>query len=329
MMKTTAISHPDIALIKYWGKKPGFEELRLPANGSIAMVLSGLQTITTVEFSDKYSIDTIVIDHNEISGRQKVRVIEHLDRIRSKAKITLNARVQSENNFPMSAGISSSASGFSALTVATVEAAGLRMSQKELSILARKASGSACRPIMDGFVEWLDGDSDETSYAESFLPPEHWNIRDVVAIISYKEKSVPTSDGMAIADTTPFFIERLKKMPDKICLVKKLLQERNFQEFGELIESEALEMHAIALTSQPPLIYWLPETIQLMHEVQQWRKDGLEAYFTINTGQNVHILCEEKNVQEVQKHLSSLSIVKQVIVNKPSQGAHVVNEHLF
>lgn len=328
-MKATAVSHPDVALIKYWGKKPGFEELRLPANGSISMVLSDLQTITTVEFSEKYSNDTVMIGQKDIQGVQKERVSEQLDRIRLQARITLKARVQSENNFPMSAGISSSASGLSALTVAAAEAAGLRMSKKELSILARKASGSACRPIMDGFVEWFDGDTDETSYAESFLPPEHWNIRDVVAIISHKEKSVPTSDGMAAAETSPFFIERLKKMPDKIKIAKKLIQERNFQEFGELIESEALEMHAIALTSQPPLIYWLPETVLLMHEVQQWRKNGLEAYFTINTGQNVHIICEEKNVQEVQNRLGSLAIVKKMIVNQPSEGTHVIDEHLF
>ncbi len=328
-MKATAVSHPDVALIKYWGKKPGFEELRLPANGSISMVLSDLQTITTVEFSEKYSNDTVMIGQKDIQGVQKERVSEQLDRIRLQARITLKARVQSENNFPMSAGISSSASGLSALTVAAAEAAGLRMSKKELSILARKASGSACRPIMDGFVEWFDGDTDETSYAESFLPPEHWNIRDVVAVISHKEKSVPTSDGMAAAETSPFFIERLKKMPDKIKIAKKLIQERNFQEFGELIESEALEMHAIALTSQPPLIYWLPETVLLMHEVQQWRKNGLEAYFTINTGQNVHIICEEKNVQEVQNRLGSLAIVKKMIVNQPSEGTHVIDEHLF
>lgn len=328
-MKATALSHPDVALIKYWGKKSGFEGLRLPANGSISMVLSDLQTVTTVEFSEKYSEDTVAIGQKKISGVQLNRVIEHLDRIRSRAGMALKARVQSDNNFPMSAGISSSASGFSALTVAAVEAAGITMSKKELSILSRKASGSSCRPIMDGFVEWFDGNSDESSFAESFLPPDHWNIYDVVAIISHKEKTVPTSDGMATAETSPFYTERLRKIPDKIKCAKKLIQERNFQEFGELIEKEALEMHAIALTSEPPLIYWLPETVEIMHLVQRLRTEGLPCYFTINTGQNVHILTEANHEEELVSKLKQHSLIKEIFVNRPSAGAHLIEKHLF
>jgi diphosphomevalonate decarboxylase len=328
-MKATAISHPDIAFIKYWGKKIGAEDIRLPANGSISMVLSELYTKTTVEFSEKYSEDVIKISNQVIEGAKKKRVTEHLDRIRAMASIQYKARVQSEFNFPMSAGISSSASGFSALTVAAVQAAGITMSKKELSKLARKASGSACRPIMDGFVEWLDGDTDETSYAQSIFPPDHWNLYDVVAIISKKEKTVPTTNGMASAETSPFFSNRLKRMPDKITLAKKLIQEKNFQEFGELIEAEALEMHAIALTSKPPLLYWIPETVKIMELVQNLRAEGIMCYFTINTGQNVHILVESNHLDELTKRLKQCSEVQEIFINKPSEGAHLIQEHLF
>src|SRR3989338_3508081 len=120
--------------------------------------------------------DEIKIGDVPVEGNRKERVVKHLSRIREKAGLQFKARVQSEFNFPMSSGISSSASGLSALTLAGCVAAGLNLSQKELSILARQASGSACRPMADGFVEWYDGDSNETSYAETIFPPDFWDI---------------------------------------------------------------------------------------------------------------------------------------------------------
>lgn len=320
MSKATAIAPSNIAFTKYWGRKN--EVLRLPENGSISMTLSDLLTTTTVEFSKDFEKDTITIDDAE-------RVIKHLDRVRTLAGIDLRAKVVSENNFPSGTGLSSSASGFAALTLAASKAAGLDLSEKELSILARQGSGSACRSIPGGFVEWLDGDTSETSYAVQIFPPNHWDIADVVTVVSEGKKEVSTSIGQQAAKSSPFMPVRLAHMREKNERVKQLIAERNFQEFGELIEAEALELHSIMITQRPALIYWTPGTLRIMKLTAHWRAEGLSVYFTINTGQDIHLICEANNIDKVKAKLKQLEEVKDIIVNTPGEGARLTSKHLF
>lgn len=321
-MKKTAIAPSNIAFIKYWGKKD--EKLRLPENGSISINLSNLNTTTTVEFSSQFKNDQVIID-NKTDLNEKTRVIKHLDRIRQLAGINLKAKVVSQNNFPTGTGLSSSASGFAALTLAATAAAGLKLSQKELSILARQGSGSACRSIPDGFVEWLDGDTSETSYAVSLYPPSHWEIADVVVVVSADKKEVSSTEGQKLAQTSPFFPTRLARIKEKIKRMKKLLKEKKFPEFGELIESEALELHAIMLTSTPSLVYWLPGTVSIMRLVKKLRNEGLAVYFTINTGQDIHLMVEKKNITPLMTKLKGRSEIKKIIINFPAVGAGLLN----
>lgn len=325
-MKATAIAPSNIAFIKYWGLKD--ELLRLPTNGSISMNLSNLLTTTTVEFSQNIKKDEIIIN-NEISEKETKRVITHLDRIRLLAKIPLFAKVVSVNNFPTGTGLSSSASGFAALTTAATAAAGLQLSEKELSILARIGSGSACRSIPDGFVEWHQGRTSESSYAVSLYPSDYWDIVDIVAVVNVGPKDIPTSQGQKFAHSSPFFQKRLEFINKKISTIKKYLEEKNFASFGELIESEALELHAIMLTSKPSLIYWLPGTISVMKQVQKWRKEGIQAYFTVNTGQDVHIICQKKDAEKVAILIQKIPEVKKIITNSPSKGTRLSPDHLF
>ncbi len=325
-MKATAIAPSNIAFIKYWGKID--ENLRIPTNGSISMNLSNLLTTTTVEFSKDFEKDSVIIDGNTIKNETN-RVITHLDRIRKMAQINMKARVLSKNNFPSSTGLSSSASGFAALTVAASKAGGLNLKEKELSILARIASGSACRSIPSGFVEWSPGTTNDTSYAVSIFPPDWWNIVDIVAVISNNKKEYSTSDGQKLASSSPFFDLRLQNIGKKLREIKEFIKQKNFIKFGEMVEKEALEMHAVMLTSNPSLIYWQPETLRLMKLIQAWKEEGLSVYFTINTGQDIHLICEEKNIKEVKKRLSDLQFVRKIIINKPDQGARIIGDHLF
>src|SRR3990167_6191916 len=317
-MKTTAIAPSNIAFIKYWGKKD--EELSLPANGSISVNLSNLTTTTTVEFNKNLKVDDITINGKK-DGKKTDRAIKHLDRIRASARISTKAKVVSRNNFPTAGGLASSASGFAALTVAGTKAAGLSLHKKELSILARQGSGSACRSIPDGFVEWLDGDTNETSYAVSLYPPDYWDIVDVVAVVSKDKKEISTTEGQKLAKSSPFFPARLSKIKDKIKLMKKHIQEKNFTLFGELVEQEALELHAIMLTSIPSLVYWLPGTLKVMHAVKRWRQEGLQVYFTVNTGQDIHLICQKKDAEKVVNKAKEIPDVTQTIINYPSNGA--------
>ena len=319
-MKATAIAPSNIAFIKYWGKKD--EDLNIPENGSISMNLSNLITTTTVEFDPEYKKDLITIN-NKSDEQKENRIIKHLDLIRKKANINLKAKVVSINNFPDGTGLSSSASGFAALTVAASKAIGLNLSEKELSMLARQGSGSACRSIPDGFVEW------DSTYAESLYPPDYWKIIDVVAVISKDKKNISSTDGQKLAQTSPFFETRLNNINEKIKRFKKALATKKFTEFGLIVEQEALELHAIMLTSTPSLVYWQPETIKLMKLVKLWRTEGLEVYFTVNTGQDIHLIVEEKNSQDLVNKLKKIKEVKKIIINTPSVGARLTEKHLF
>jgi len=325
-MKATAVAPSNIAFIKYWGKKD--EVLRLPENGSISMNLSAMTTTTTVEFHPSLKEDLIVINDTKEENEGN-RAIKHLDRIRERAKITDKANVVTITNFPRGTGLSSSASGFAALTVAASKAVGLTLSEKELSILARQGSGSACRSIPNGITEWLDGETSDTSYAVSLYPPEYWDLCDVVAVVSVGRKEVATSAGMKLAQKSPFFETRRLHIKEKIILCKKFLAEKNFQAFGELIEAEALELHAIMLTSTSSLIYWTPGTLRIMKLCKVWRNEGIPVYFTINTGQDIHLICEKPFVDAIKKRLADVEEVKNIIVNTSAPGAHPTNEHLF
>jgi len=333
-MKATAVAPSNIAFIKYWGKKD--EVLRLPENGSLSMNLSNLLTTTTVEFDKKYRQDEVFLKGSTLykvepsqEGNDPKRVIEHLNLIRKMVKTNLKAKVVSQTNFPSGTGLSSSASGFAALTLAASKAAGLNLSEKDLSILARQGSGSACRSIPDGFVEWLDGSTSKTSYAISLFPPDYWKIADVVAIVSTDKKDVSSTAGQKLVSSSPFFQTRLQNIKIKLERAKQLLTEKNFPLFGELLEAEALELHAIMLTSRPSLIYWTPGTLKIMKLVKKWRGEGLPVYFTINTGQDIHLICEQKNIDKIQEKLKEIDEIKNIIINYPSVGARLSDNHLF
>lgn len=330
-MKATAVAPSNIAFIKYWGRKD--EVLRLPENASISMNLSNLLTTTTVEFQPSSHLEGGNTDEIIINGdKQDIgidRVVKHLDKIRKIAKINYKAKVETRNNFPTGTGLSSSASGFAALTVAGAKAAGLNLSEKKLSILARQGSGSACRSIPDGFVEWLDGDTSETSYGVSLYPETYWDIVDVVAVVSRNKKEVSTTEGQKLAESSPFFKVRKEKIKEKIKLIKKYLKEKDFKNFGELIEGEALELHSIMLTSTPSLIYLLPGSLRIMHLVKKWRQERLQVYFTVNTGQDVHLICQKKDVGKIVEKVEEISDIQKTIINYPSKGAHLINNHLI
>lgn len=326
-MKATAIAPSNIAFTKYWGRKD--EALRLPENGSISMCLSNLLTTTTVEFSANDSQDEIIINGGGVEEGEAARIIKHLDRIRKMANIDLKAKVVSGNNFPSGTGLSSSASGFAALTLAASKSAGLNLPEKELSILARQGSGSACRSIPSGFVEWLNGDTSETSYAKQIFPPNFWELADVVAVVSTGKKEVSTSVGQQSAQSSPFIKTRLAHMKQKNRLIKKLIKEKNYQKFGEEVEAEALELHTIMLTQRPALIYWTAGTLKIMKLISHWRTEGIPVYFTINTGQDIHLICEQKNVNKVKAKLKKIEEVKNIIVNTPGEGTKLTDKHLF
>jgi diphosphomevalonate decarboxylase len=321
VMKATAKAPANIAFIKYWGKKN--EKLRIPANSSISMNLSDAFSTTSVEFSSELKEDVFKIDGVAVGGERE-RVVKHLDLIRKMAGVANYAEVVSKNNFPKASGIASSASGFAALTLAASLAANLELSEKELCILARLGSGSACRSIPAGFVEWKGGNKSEDSFAYSLYPPEYWDIYDVIAIVGQTSKKVSSTEGHTLAGSSPFYRARILGMSQKVKEIKLALKNRDFTKFGEILEAEAINMHAVMMTSNPALFYWTPKTLEIVLKVSDWRSGGIEAYFTIDAGPNVHIICEGKSLDALKKKLAADHSIQKILINKPSVGARKI-----
>lgn len=319
----TALAHPNIAIVKYWGNRDA--ALRLPANSSLSMNLAGLETRTTVTFDDGLRDDEVVIGGAAQAGTTRERVVRHLDHIRRLAGIETRARVDSENNFPSGAGLASSASAFAALTLAGCAAAGLSLSERELSALARLGSGSASRSIPGGFVEWRAADRHADSYAFSIAPPHHWALVDLVAIVSRAHKPTGSTDGHALADTSPLQPARVASAEARLDVCRKAILERDFGALAEVMEQDALAMHAVMMTSRPPLLYWLPPTLAVMQAVRQWRDDGLPIAFTIDAGPNVHCLCPRDAADEAARRLRTLAGVMEVLRAEPGAAARIAD----
>ena len=327
-LKSTARANSNIALIKYWGKKD--HKLFIPMNSNISFTLEGVYTTTTVEFSESYKEDSVTINGSEIEGEKKEKVVNHLNLIRRLAGKDMKAKIVSENNFPTAAGLASSASGFAALTIAATTALGLYLDQKQLSIISRQGSGSSSRSIAGGFVEWKTGNTSEESYAEQIAPKDHWDIRDVIAIVAHDEKKVSSRVGMAeTVKTCPLYKARLEAIKEYFPKMKDAILAKDFKILGELTEHDALSMHACMITTRPMILYWTPETIRVIKTIVGWREKGIEAYFTMDAGPNVHVITLPEYADEVEKRLRETEGVEKVYHCRVGDGAKTLEEHLF
>jgi diphosphomevalonate decarboxylase len=330
MNKATFRVGSNIAFIKYWGVSD--PTLNIPLNNSISMTLADAHTTTTVawDVAGETSADTITLDGEELSPSKARRIVEHLDRLRALAGVNYCARVVSWNNFPTASGIASSASGFAALTVAGCAALGLDWDAARLSAIARRGSGSASRSLFAGFVEWHKGSGDGDSVARQIYPPDHWDLRDIVAVVSGEEKKVSSANGHLLALTSPLVEARSIRVTGWLDEVRQALADRDITQLGPAIELDALTMHSVMMTSQPSLLYWQPGTLAILSAVQHWREeDGLPVYFTIDAGPNVHLICEADIAPEIESRLAQIDAVESVITSRPGPGPQVMDEHLF
>jgi diphosphomevalonate decarboxylase len=305
-----ALAHPNIAFIKYWGNRD--EALRLPANGSISMNLAGLETRASVKFSGSYPHDSLTINGLPTAGPALQRVSAFLDLIRQMAGINIHAEVTSKSNFPAGAGIASSAAAFAALALAASKAAGLELDQAALSRLARRGSGSACRSIPTGFVEWQLGASEADSYATSIAPPAHWPLVDCIAIVSSAPKSIGSTEGQVLAGTSPLQSARVADAPRRLEICRNAILRRDFSAFAEIVELDSNMLHAVMMTSNPALFYWQPATLTVMRAVRETRAKGLPVCYTIDAGSNVHAITETAQVENLAALLRSLPGVSEV-----------------
>lgn len=322
MRAATARAHSNIAFIKYWGNLD--DGLRLPANPSLSMNLDGLYTETTVTWDGSLTADTLLLNGQAAAEAARQRVAGHLDALRQRLGLTGYARVESANNFPMGAGIASSASAFAALTVAATAAAGLDLPEKELTVLARLGSGSASRSVPDGFVVWYTANTHEGGFAQSIAPADHWQLVDVIAIVSDEHKAVGSTQGHHSAATSDLQAARVEGAPARVVACQEAVINRDFAALAAVVEHDSNLMHAVMMTSRPPLFYWQPASLTVMACVRQWRAEGLRVCYTLDAGPNVHCICAAEDAPVIAERLVALAGVRQVFQAGPGAGARVV-----
>ena len=337
--KVTVRSPSNIAFIKYWGAKDLARAI--PVNPSISMTLRSCFSRSTVEWLEEDG-------EHEIRWRAAEgaletappafadRVRRHLDFLREWSGEGGRFRVATENSFPAAAGMASSASGFSALTLGVLGALGREVSPAEQSTLARlSGSGSASRSVMGGYVEWpsdasdgADSDAPESS-ARQLATHEHWDLRNVIAVVERGAKKTSSLDGHRRAETSPYYRTRQACLPERLASVRRAIAERDFPGLGEVVEAEAIDLHCVAMTSSPAIFYWRPATLTVLEAVRDMREDGVAAYSTMDAGANVHVICTPESEGEVAARLGRLDLDLSMIHDGVGSGPVVEPEHLY
>jgi diphosphomevalonate decarboxylase len=319
-VSSTAVAYPNIALIKYWGKQD--ERLILPATASLSLTLDVFATTTTVQPSDDRT-DSVVLNGSEIQGAFADRVIGFLDLIRTRAGSSRRARVITRNDGPTAAGLASSSSGFAALTLAASTAFGMDLPPKELSRLARRGSGSACRSIYPGLSSWRPG-SDATSYAEA-VPSNGLDLAMVIVMVSAASKSISSRAAMRVTTcTSPYYQAWVEASQIDMSLALDAVGAADLPALGRVVERNALRMHATMLAADPPIIYFEPLTLELVRFAGSLRSEGCQVFATMDAGPNVKLLCSGGDADAVAQAVSGTFDVEAIIA-RSGPGAHRVD----
>jgi diphosphomevalonate decarboxylase len=320
---TTARANANVALVKYWGKRD--PELNLPATGSISLTLEGLSVEARVAFSDR-ATDRIEIDGGPARGEEAARVTHFLDVLRREAGRREGADVVTRSTVPRGIGLASSAAAFAALALAGSRAAGLQLEPPALSALARRGSGSAARSVFGGFVEWRRGERTDgrDSVASSLATTDGWDIRVVIAVTSSAPKAVSSRAGMTRALSSPLYPAWVASVEADLDEARAAIRARDLEALGLVAEHSALKMHAIGLAARPPLLYWRGATIECMHRVWALRAEGTAAFFTIDAGPQVKVLCPTAAAERVVEVLRDTPGVERVLTCAPGGGAEVL-----
>jgi diphosphomevalonate decarboxylase len=321
-LRATARAHPNIALVKYWGKRD--VPLNLPAVPSLSMTLERYVTKTSVTWGA--DADSVTFDGKAPDPRAAKKIFAFLDLVHPQRP---RCAVETSNNFPAGAGLASSSSGFAALALAAAGAAGVEMDTSQLSVLARMGSGSACRSLWGGFVEWRMGTRADgaDSHGIPVADEDWWPLRMVVAVVSANKKPVGSTDGMERSrKSSPYYPTWVATAEDDVRIARDAILARDLQALGEVMESSTFKMHAAMHTTKPPLIYWLPGTVAVLHAVAALRRDGVGAWATMDAGPNVKILCVPADVPRVQQALKGLVDTVDVLGPGPGPVLKVYDE---
>ncbi|MDE0422364.1 MAG: diphosphomevalonate decarboxylase [Gammaproteobacteria bacterium] len=312
----TAIAHPNIALVKYWGKQTG--PGNRPATPSLSITVAGLTTTTRVEAAER---DSVCIN-GECRREPKVETL--LDAMRDTFDLPPVA-IDTRNDFPTGAGLASSASGFAALVTALDGEFGLGMSSAARSDWARQGSASAARSIYGGFATLAPGD-DVWTGAE-LQAKDSWPLEVVIAVTEESPKDVSSSQGMERSRTTsPFYHAWCRSTETDFETACRAVAQHDFESLSDVAEHSCLKLHALMLSSRPGLLYWNEATVAAIDTVRRLRTAGTPVFFTIDAGPQVKAVCAPGHGGGVAALLARSPGVLRVVRGQLGDGARLVGE---
>jgi len=321
----TALARANVALVKYWGKRD--ETLNLPAVGSISLTLDGLDAIATVALAAaSTSGPRFRQNGTPVGGVAGERMARFLDLVLASTgeRALLCADVAA--NFPVGAGLASSAAIFCAVAAAALSVLQRKASLVELSGLARQGSGSAARSVFGGLVEWRRGEARDgsDSTAHQILPEKAWDLALLVAITSEAMKRHASRDAMRhVAETSPLYPGWLAAQDEDLAAMRRAIAARDLDEVGRISEENCLRMHATGFAARPPVVFWSPATLAVMEAVQALREAGIPAWFTIDAGPQVKVLCRPADVARISARLCDVPGVLRVLRSGPGGGVEM------
>lgn len=319
-MQATAIAQPNIALIKYWGKRDVARNL--PAVGSISITLSELYTEVSVALSPDLRSDELFVNGEE-SPPLLPRISRCLDNVIGAQR--LRAKITSQSNFPIAAGLASSASAFAATTVAAAGAADLSYETEELARLAGQASGSAARSLYGGFVELKN--SGDTINLATLGEVGSWPLQVVVAITETGPKPTGSTAAMEISrETSPFYSSWVEQQDHDLAIARTAILQRDFAQLGMVAEHNCLKMHSVMWASRPPMVYWNSATMRCMQTVRRLQAEGCNVFFTIDAGPQVKAVCLPEDTEAVSKALTETPGVQEIMLSGLGPAARLVGK---
>jgi diphosphomevalonate decarboxylase len=332
-MIKTALSHPNKALVIYWGNED--DTLRIPTRSSLSMTLQGINqpldyivSLRTLRSSER---DKVIIDGIEDKGDIYSHFVHHLNAMRSYTGFREKVEVTTRKSFPVGTGLAGSAASASALAEAFAGLSGKTSDTRLKSIMARRGSGSASRSVFGGFVKWQKGNSDDSSYSKQLFNEDHWDLRNVIAMVSSNPKKIRSIEGMKLSKKTcpeQIYSSFVSAADPDIEQVSAALSTRDIAKLGASYEEENYLFRQVCLKTTPPLDYWMRGTHDVLEKVANLRKDGIPAYAGTDAGPNVHIFTASKHVERVIRTIQEVEEVLEIIHCRVGEGSRLIEEHL-
>lgn len=333
-MLKSAISHPNKALVIYWGNEN--DMLRTPTRSSLSVTLQGinhpLDYIVSLRTIGESERDKIIIDGIEDKGEIRSHFIYHLNAMRRYTGFKEKLEVTTRTSFPVGSGLAGSAASASALAEAFAGLIGKTEDTRLKSIMARRGSGSASRSVFGGFVMWQKGNSDDSSYATQLFNENHWDLRNVIVMVSSTPKKIRSIEGMKLSKRTcpaEIYSEFVSVANHHIEGISTAVLERDIGKLGALYEKENYLFRQVCLKTTPPLDYWTKVTDNILNKVANLRNDGVPAYAGTDAGPNVHVFTQPNYVERVIRTIQEAEGILDIIHCRVGKGSHLIEEHLI